>query len=98
MLLVDYDAAAHRAWVAGADERDYHVRNFNWFRECGDRLADPRKTAVADLRDARDGDPSPHGDGGTLVASPCVVLGRFVEGRPRTSSAPPHAGPSAERS
>ncbi|HEX8913637.1 MAG TPA: His/Gly/Thr/Pro-type tRNA ligase C-terminal domain-containing protein [Humisphaera sp.] len=61
VLVVDYDAANNADWVAGANEVDHHARHFHWFRECGDRLADPRKTAVADIRDARDGDPAPAG-------------------------------------
>jgi len=66
VLVVDYDAAQGASWVAGASEAEYHVRNFNWFRECGDRLADLRKTAVADIRYARTGDPAPRA--GVLVA------------------------------
>ncbi len=66
VLIIDHDAAQDRAWVAGANEIDYHVKNFNWFRDAGDRIADPIKTAVADIRDAVPGDPSPLGDGGVL--------------------------------
>jgi prolyl-tRNA synthetase len=50
VLIVDPDAAqGDRAWVAGANEVGYHVRNFNWFREAGDKLADPTKVLVADI-------------------------------------------------
>ncbi len=75
VLVVDYDAAQGASWVAGASEIDHHVRNFNWFRECGDRLADPRKTAVADIRYARAGDPAPRG-GGALQAVTGFEVGR----------------------
>ncbi len=85
VMIVDYDAAANAAWVAGGNERDYHVRPFNWFRECGDRLADPNKTAVADIRDALDGDPSPLNDGGRLVAARCVEIAGALE-RPGQNS------------
>jgi prolyl-tRNA synthetase len=62
VLIVDPDAAQGEvAWAAGGNENDAHVRNFNWFRECGDRLADPVKVAVADIRNAVDGDKSPTG-------------------------------------
>jgi prolyl-tRNA synthetase len=60
VMIVDPDAAQGPIpWAAGANEVDTHVRNFNWFRECGDRLADPTKVTVADIRDAVDGDLSP---------------------------------------
>jgi len=49
-LIVDPDAAqGERAWATGSNEVDYHVRNFNWFREAGDKLADPTKVLVADI-------------------------------------------------
>ena len=76
VLLVDYDAAQGASWIAGAGERDYHVRHFNWFRECGDRLADPRKTSVADIRYARAGDPAP--GGGVLVPANGFEVGHAV--------------------
>ena len=66
VLIIDPDAAQDRAWVAGANEIDYHVRNFDWFRDTGDRLADPTKTLVADIRNARPGEASPLADGGVL--------------------------------
>lgn len=50
VMLVD-PAAAHGelAWIAGGNETGIYVRNFNWFRECGDRLADPAKVNVASI-------------------------------------------------
>jgi len=50
VMLVD-PAAAHGeiAWIAGGNEAGVYVRNFNWFRECGDRLADPAKVNVTEI-------------------------------------------------
>lgn len=77
VLIVDPDAAqGGRAWVAGANETDFHVRHFNWFRECGDRLADPTRTLVADIRKVLPGDPSPVGDGGVLEVRSALELAR----------------------
>jgi prolyl-tRNA synthetase len=51
VMLVDPHAAqGGLAWIAGGNESDSLVKNFNWFRECGDRLADPAKVNVADIR------------------------------------------------
>ena len=78
VLIVDPDAAQdHADWVTGANEADYHVRHFNWFRECGDALADPRKVLVADIRQALPGDPSPRNDGGRLAARSAIEVGRI---------------------
>jgi prolyl-tRNA synthetase len=76
VLVVDPDAAQDRPWVAGANESGHHVRNFNLFRECGQPLADPRKVAVADIRNVVDGDPAP--GGGTLRPVPAITLGRVT--------------------
>jgi prolyl-tRNA synthetase len=73
VLVVDYDAANNEDWVAGANDPDHHVRHFHWFRECGDRLADPRKTAVADIRNAAAGDPAPGGGRLSLVRATTVA-------------------------
>lgn len=73
VLIIDPDAAQGGvAWAAGANETDYHVRNFNWFREAGDRLADPAKAMVADIRDAMEADPAP--TGGTLHRRTAILL------------------------
>jgi prolyl-tRNA synthetase len=77
-LVVDPDAAQDRAWVAGANEPGHHVRNFNWFRECGQPLADPRKVAVADIRNVVDGDPAPGRGAGKLRLVRGITLGRIV--------------------
>ncbi|MGF1632948.1 MAG: proline--tRNA ligase [Phycisphaerae bacterium] len=79
-LVVDFDAARGTTpWVTGANEKDQHVRNFNWFRECGDVLADPARCVAADVRNALAGDPSPKNDGGTLQASRGIELGHVFK-------------------
>ncbi len=50
MLVDPYAAQGGIAWVAGGNEPDTLAKNFNWFRDCGDRLADPAKVNVADIR------------------------------------------------
>ncbi|HEX4794470.1 MAG TPA: hypothetical protein VH370_11790 [Humisphaera sp.] len=53
VMLVDPAAAqGNIAWIAGGNEAGIYVKNFNWFRECGDRLADPAKVNVADITPA----------------------------------------------
>ena len=87
VLLVDPDAAQPGFWLAGANEADYHAKYFNWFRECGDVLADLKKTAVADIRNAVAGDPSPKGDGGKLVAAKGIEIGHVFKLGTRYSTA-----------
>lgn len=78
VLVVDPDAAqGNVAWAAGANEADSHARNFNWFRDAGDRLADPAKVLVADIRNAVEGDPSPAAGGGTLRRRRAIALGEI---------------------
>jgi len=79
VLMIDPDAAQGGFWASGANEIDYHVKHFNWFRECGDRLADPTKVAVADIRNAYNGDPSPKNDGGKLTASRGIEIGHVFK-------------------
>ncbi|MBC8108573.1 MAG: proline--tRNA ligase, partial [Anaerolineae bacterium] len=79
VVLVDSDAAQGGFWATGANEVDYHVKHFNWFRECGDRLADPRKVVVADMRNAIAGDPSPKNDGGKLVTRRGIEIGHVFK-------------------
>jgi len=79
VLLVDPDAAQGGFWATGANEIDYHYKHFNWFRECGEALADPKKTAIADIRNAAAGDPSPKNDGGKLQASKGIEIGHVFK-------------------
>jgi prolyl-tRNA synthetase len=79
VLLVDPDAAQPGFWATGANEIDYHHKYFNWFRECGDALADPKKTVIADIRNAAAGDPSPKNDGGILQASKGIEIGHVFK-------------------
>jgi prolyl-tRNA synthetase len=79
VLMIDADAAQGGFWASGANETDYHVKHFNWFRECGDRLADPTKVAVADIRNAQAGDPSPKNDGGKLATSRGIEIGHVFK-------------------
>jgi prolyl-tRNA synthetase len=79
VVVVDPDAAQGGFWATGANEIDHHVKHFNWFRESGDKLADPRKVVVADIRNAVAGDPSPKNDGGKLVAQKGIEIGHVFK-------------------
>jgi prolyl-tRNA synthetase len=86
MLVVDPDAAqgmdASKSkpyfWATGADEKDHHVKRFNWRRELGGFL-DSDKTIVADIRNARAGDPSPRAKGATLTEGKGVEVGHIFK-------------------
>ncbi|HSV16553.1 MAG TPA: His/Gly/Thr/Pro-type tRNA ligase C-terminal domain-containing protein, partial [Tepidisphaeraceae bacterium] len=78
-MLVDPDAAQGGFWASGANEVDHHVKHFNWAREVGDVLADPTKVAIADIRNAAAGDPSPKNDGGKLLASKGIEIGHVFK-------------------
>ena len=78
-LLVDPDAAQGGFWASGANEIDYHVKHFNWRRECGASLDEAKKVAVADIRNAAAGDPSPKNDGGKLIASKGIEIGHVFK-------------------
>lgn len=55
-IIADRSAAALRNFIAGANKNDFHTRNLNWER-------DSRATAIEDIRDVVEGDPSPDGKG-----------------------------------
>jgi prolyl-tRNA synthetase len=55
-VLVDRSAAAMKNFIAGANKNGWHTRNLNWER-------DATATAIYDLRDVVEGDPSPDGKG-----------------------------------
>ena len=77
-LVVDPDAAAAQFWASGANEADHHVKHFNWTREVSSQL-DPDRLIVADIRNARSGDPSPKGDGGTLKETTGIEIGHVFK-------------------
>jgi prolyl-tRNA synthetase len=62
VLVVDPDVLAGASWATGADEKDHHITGFNWSRDLASAIAGD-KIKVADIRNARAGDPSPRGDG-----------------------------------
>lgn len=51
--------AKSKFWASGADVPDHHFKHFNWLREMGDVLKNSDYVKVADIRNARAGDPSP---------------------------------------
>ena len=55
-VLVDRSAAVMKNFTAGSNKTDFHTKNLNWER-------DVVVTAVYDLRDVEEGDPSPDGNG-----------------------------------
>ncbi len=79
VLLIDFDAAQGGFWASGGNEVDHHVKYFNWRRECGAALDDVKKVAVADIRNAIEGDPSPKNDGGKLRTSKGIEIGHVFK-------------------
>jgi len=80
-VIVDPDAARGDFWAAGANEKDHHVKYFNWKRELLDPLDEAAgdKVMVADIRKAMDGDPSPINDGGMLRESRGIEVGHIFK-------------------
>jgi prolyl-tRNA synthetase len=56
-VIVDRTVAAMSDFICGANEAGYHYTGVNWGRDV------PEPTAVADLRNVVEGDPSPDGKG-----------------------------------
>src|SRR5206468_821437 len=79
VLIVDPDSAQGGFWASGSNEIDYHVKYFNWRRECGAALDDASKVAIADIRNAAAGDPSPKNDGGKLQTSKGIEIGHVFK-------------------
>ena len=79
VVVVDPDAAQGGFWATGANEIDHHVKHFNWKRDAGDAINDPKKTIVADIRNALAGDPSPRNDGGVLKAQRGIEIGHVFK-------------------
>jgi prolyl-tRNA synthetase len=66
-------------WATGADQKDHHVKRFNWKRELGAALADQSKVRVADIRNAVAGDPSPRADDVALEAKRGIEVGHIFK-------------------
>ncbi|MFG0273957.1 MAG: proline--tRNA ligase [Phycisphaerales bacterium] len=79
MVLVDPDAAQGGFWATGADEADHHVKHFNWKREMGALLEDSSRVRVADIRNARAGDPSPKAEGVALTEQRGIEVGHIFK-------------------
>lgn len=79
LLLVDPDAAGGGFWASGADKADHHVKHFNWRREVGAILDDPRYVKLADVRNALEGDPSPRAPGSRLVTGRGIEVGHIFK-------------------
>ncbi len=70
-LVADHAAAALADFVCGANQADHHYRGVNWGRD----LPPP---AIADLRNAVPGDPSP-GGGGPLSVARGIEVGHIFQ-------------------
>ena len=87
LLIVDPDAAwgmdAQKGkpmfWVTGADDKDRHVKHFNWAREVGSPLGDQSYVKVADVRNAEAGDPSPKSPSARLEARRGIEVGHIFK-------------------
>jgi prolyl-tRNA synthetase len=79
ILVIDPDAAQGGFWATGSNEVDHHVKHFNWKRDAGAAITDPKRTLVADIRNAAAGDPSPKNDGGVLKAQRGIEIGHVFK-------------------
>ena len=77
-LVVDPGAAVDQFWATGANEMDHHVKHFDWKRDMLSRGGEAR-AAVADIRNAVQGDPSPMNDGGILHESRGIEVGHVFK-------------------
>ncbi|MBI1335412.1 MAG: proline--tRNA ligase [Phycisphaera sp.] len=84
-LIIDPDAAVEQFWVAGANEKDHHVKHFNWKRDLLDKLTNhdvkgnDDRVLVTDIRNTVDGDPSPKNDGGVLHTRKGIEVGHVFK-------------------
>jgi prolyl-tRNA synthetase len=79
-VIADRSAAALADFVCGANERDFHLAGVNWFRDL------PEPTAVADIRNVVEGDPSPDGKG-RLRIQRGIEVGHIFQLRTKYSQA-----------
>jgi prolyl-tRNA synthetase len=79
LLVIDHDAAQGGFWASGADQKDHHVKHFNWKREVGARLHDKSYVKVCDVRNALAGDPSPRAPGAKLETGRGIEVGHIFK-------------------
>ena len=87
LMLVDPDAATGMDadkgkpmfWVTGADEKDHHVKHFNWVRDLGVDPLNSTSVRVASVRSAVEGDPSPRAEGVALQAKRGIEVGHIFK-------------------
>ena len=70
-VLVDRSASVMKNFTAGANKTNFHRRNLNWER-------DVKVTAVYDLREIEEGDPSPDGHG-TIELKRGIEVGHIFQ-------------------
>ncbi|MCC6580881.1 MAG: proline--tRNA ligase [Phycisphaeraceae bacterium] len=77
-LFIDPDAAQEQFWVTGANDTDHHVKHFNWKRDVLNGI-DANRVKIADIRNAKDSDPSPKHDGGILRETKGIEIGHVFK-------------------
>jgi prolyl-tRNA synthetase len=86
-LVIDPDATAGGSWATGSDKPDHHDTGFNWRRDFPGAIAVDRpdkhgslcSVKLADIRNARAGDPSPRDAGATLEARRGIEVGHIFK-------------------
>ena len=82
VLIIDHDATAG-GWAVGADKKDHHETGFAWRRDLGADLPVEQGgeglVRVAEIRNARAGDPSPRQAGSVLQAKRGIEVGHIFK-------------------
>jgi prolyl-tRNA synthetase len=81
-LYVDRSVAVMSDFACGANEAGFHLTGINWGRD----LPDPQPEFIKDLRNVREGDPSPDGKG-TLKILRGIEVGHIFQLRTKYSEA-----------
>jgi len=79
-VIADRTVAAMSDFVCGANEENFHLAGVNWVRDL------PEPTAVADIRNVMEGDPSPDGKG-SLRIQRGIEVGHIFQLRTKYSEA-----------
>jgi prolyl-tRNA synthetase len=79
-VVADRTVAAMGDFVCGANEKDFHLAGVNWGRDL------PEPSLVADIRNVREGDPSPDGKGALRIQRG-IEVGHIFQLRTKYSEA-----------